>query len=281
MKIHQNKYGEKRIERIEDLDPSTYYIQNQLTGIVFDDGKRAYAELIALRKDAKINVIKDTTTSKRIRYLFSGKDIIAFLKNKNIEIDNNNRIANDLLKDMSESNKVNMVIEFGIIKENIRIKDIENKKLLTENKLLKDSISDIQKREKQLTNSEFQANIMSKAIIDNIFDSKKIYVIEKITIEDFCGIYFLLKEKKIVYIGQSVNIFSRINAHTKDKDFDEVRFFKCQREDLDKVEIFFIKLIKPELNGAYKFGEIPDLESYCFANAEIMSTPYGPPMNHP
>lgn len=40
-------------------------------------------------------------------------------------------------------------------------------------------------------------------------------------------VYFLLKEKEVVYIGQTINK-SRIKQHEKDKDFDSVWFVPCK-----------------------------------------------------
>jgi hypothetical protein len=66
---------------------------------------------------------------------------------------------------------------------------------------------------------------------------------------EMCGIYFLKREGRIVYIGQSVNVYARVAQHRKDKDFDSVDFLPCDKSKLDDLEGFFIRLIKPELNG--------------------------------
>jgi hypothetical protein len=64
-----------------------------------------------------------------------------------------------------------------------------------------------------------------------------------------CGVYFLKKGSKIVYIGQSVNVYSRVAQHRGVKDFDSVDFLPCARESLDDLEGFFIRLICPGQNG--------------------------------
>ena len=43
---------------------------------------------------------------------------------------------------------------------------------------------------------------------------------------DLCGIYFLIKEDKIVYVGQSKMFWGRIAQH-KDKDYDSITFQPC------------------------------------------------------
>jgi hypothetical protein len=74
------------------------------------------------------------------------------------------------------------------------------------------------------------------------------------------GIYFLCKQKKIRYIGQTVNVASRIITHMSEglKDFDSVFFITCPRNSLSDLEISLIKYLKPELNKVYKKSKTPD-----------------------
>lgn len=61
------------------------------------------------------------------------------------------------------------------------------------------------------------------------------------------GIYFLLKRKKVVYIGQTISFPKRLSGHCA-KDFDSVRFIECSEENLTKYEDRWIRLFKPKLN---------------------------------
>jgi len=61
------------------------------------------------------------------------------------------------------------------------------------------------------------------------------------------GIYFLIKKKKIVYIGQTIHWPDRLYGH-RDKDFDTTRFIKCDELMLRYYETRLIKLFRPELN---------------------------------
>lgn len=63
-----------------------------------------------------------------------------------------------------------------------------------------------------------------------------------------CGIYFLIKGDEIVYIGQSVNIFARMNGHAN-KDYDSVTFVPCDKSELDIMESLYILAYRPKLNG--------------------------------
>jgi len=64
-----------------------------------------------------------------------------------------------------------------------------------------------------------------------------------------CGVYFLIEEKKIVYVGQSTNVFSRIFTHVQTKKFDSYVYIPCERDMLDKLESLYIHFLSPPLNG--------------------------------
>lgn len=65
---------------------------------------------------------------------------------------------------------------------------------------------------------------------------------------NFAGIYFLCQCKKVVYVGQSRRIGSRVFSHT-DKHFDRFFVLPCPEGELARVEAAFIGLLKPPLNG--------------------------------
>ena len=64
-----------------------------------------------------------------------------------------------------------------------------------------------------------------------------------------CGVYFLIYEKKVVYVGQSTNVFSRIFTHVQTKKFDSYVYIPCEKDTLDKLESLYIHLLSPPLNG--------------------------------
>ena len=77
--------------------------------------------------------------------------------------------------------------------------------------------------------------------------------------ESLCGIYFLLKNKEVVYVGQTTNFHQRIGAH-KEKDYDSYCFVKVEQNELDKAEIENIMLYKPIYNKQLN-SEMISLES--------------------
>ena len=68
---------------------------------------------------------------------------------------------------------------------------------------------------------------------------------------DSPGVYFLVLGKSIVYVGQSkTGVRTRINGHMK-KEFDFIFYFKfpnISKHDIDEIEIYFIRALKPKYN---------------------------------
>ena len=62
------------------------------------------------------------------------------------------------------------------------------------------------------------------------------------------AIYALFKDEKIVYIGQSINAYSRIGNHNKDKDFDYFRIMPCLKRRMNNWEHILIQRYKPRYN---------------------------------
>lgn len=63
------------------------------------------------------------------------------------------------------------------------------------------------------------------------------------------GVYFLVNKQKIVYVGQSNNIFNRLGSHAASKEFESFAYIPCKAELLDKLESLYIHLFRPPLNG--------------------------------
>jgi hypothetical protein len=68
--------------------------------------------------------------------------------------------------------------------------------------------------------------------------------------EPICGVYFLMVDTEVVYVGQSVNILSRIATHASEgqKDFNRWCYLNAQRRQLDELEMFYIVLLRPRYN---------------------------------
>lgn len=90
---------------------------------------------------------------------------------------------------------------------------------------------------KQKTRKLISNNTIGKQLTDYSLKNKKI------------GIYFLLQNDIIVYVGKALNIFSRIRQHLKsDKIFNKVYYLEFQKKDLDTKENEFIGKFIPLYN---------------------------------
>ena len=80
-----------------------------------------------------------------------------------------------------------------------------------------------------------------------------------LTLDIKVGIYFLIDQGKIVYVGQSVNVHNRVMIHKIEgvKSFEHYSIIECDKIELDEVESNFTFLYEPKYNK-----KISDT-SYC------------------
>jgi len=69
-------------------------------------------------------------------------------------------------------------------------------------------------------------------------------------VKKMCGIYVLMHEREIVYVGQSVNCHTRIGSHLNDplKVFDSYFIIECPESRLDEMEAKYIVKFRPKFN---------------------------------
>tara|TARA_Y100000310_G_scaffold299771_1_gene334890 strand:+ start:380 stop:1126 length:747 start_codon:yes stop_codon:yes gene_type:complete len=84
------------------------------------------------------------------------------------------------------------------------------------------------------------------------------------------GVYFLVREGRVVYVGQSINVHGRTNSHARERKrqqeingiggyvFDFALFLPVPRSDLMPVEAAFIRSLVPEYNGKVRSGIRPE-----------------------
>jgi hypothetical protein len=63
-----------------------------------------------------------------------------------------------------------------------------------------------------------------------------------------CGIYFLIRDGQIVYVGQSIHITARIANHALLKQFDSWAWTPCEVDALDALERAYINALMPDDN---------------------------------
>ena len=92
------------------------------------------------------------------------------------------------------------------------------------------------------------ASIVSAALTGKSLLAKDEIAKSALPWEKSSGVYFLLHDDEIVYVGQSVHIYSRIAGHA-DKKFNRYAYIPCPPEALDVLESLYIHLLRPALNG--------------------------------
>lgn len=82
---------------------------------------------------------------------------------------------------------------------------------------------------------------------DNLFEANEI-VSRSFEIGRVTGIYFLIANGEVVYVGQSINVHARVASHMAEKHFDRVAIVECSAPNLDELELLYIQKFKPSLN---------------------------------
>ena len=121
--------------------------------------------------------------------------------------------------------------------------------------LLKSEIEELERRRQVVqqldTMSELANKITSKTLVsaEAILSAAKPW-------QSFTGVYFLISNNKIVYVGQSVNVYARLGAHAH-KNFDSFTVLPCPKEHLNVLESLYIHIFDPPLNGHEKSNCAP------------------------
>lgn len=94
-------------------------------------------------------------------------------------------------------------------------------------------------------------NSMSDALTGKhmLIEREIVKVASPIDTSDYCGVYFLVKGDRVVYVGQSIHIQMRVREHSKDKDFDSFSFIRCEKKKLNVLESLYIHALRPEYQG--------------------------------
>lgn len=68
-----------------------------------------------------------------------------------------------------------------------------------------------------------------------------------------CGIYFLLNKGHVIYIGQTIDLYTRMGKHdSQSMPYDCMRFISCPNDLLDYYETRWIKRFLPSENKTHK-----------------------------
>lgn len=121
---------------------------------------------------------------------------------------------------------------------------------------LMDEVAALEKRRDSLV-GEIATQERVSALTSHTLLSEDSLVADAVKFQAFTGIYFLIKDKRVVYVGQSINISSRMIAHIRNGvDFDAYSIVQCDGAQLDLLESFYIHNLKPTGNGRLNNGEM-------------------------
>lgn len=94
----------------------------------------------------------------------------------------------------------------------------------------------------------------------------------KYEVKTHIGVYFLMQDKEVVYIGSSNDIFTRVGNHKAEKlkIFDNYCFVECQTEILLQKELDYIVKYKPKYNKVLPSSNhnLVNLSNLCFADSK-------------
>ena len=71
-----------------------------------------------------------------------------------------------------------------------------------------------------------------------------------------CGVYFLVAKGRVTYVGQSVNVPTRVQTHKRYKEFDSYCFIPCEKDDLNVLESLYIHAFSPKDQGRSADGSV-------------------------
>jgi hypothetical protein len=117
---------------------------------------------------------------------------------------------------------------------------------------LKHGILELEKRLQYLRTQEQKEIMFGEAVktLNAKFLLKEEDIVNNaIPLHSACGVYFLICEKRVVYVGQSKNVFNRVSEHAQGKNFDSYVYLPCEKDMLDKLESLYIHFLSPPLNG--------------------------------
>lgn len=91
-------------------------------------------------------------------------------------------------------------------------------------------------------------------------DTNDLFFKKNINVNDLNGVYSLYKNSKIVYVGSSQNVFSRVWAH--ERNFDSWNFIPCDITDFKTIEAFCIVLFESNQNKELPTNNLYIAERY-------------------
>lgn len=112
---------------------------------------------------------------------------------------------------------------------------------------------DLLEAKRNALSHQLEISAISGKVTGAFLLSEEEIVSSSATYASHTGVYFLISGQKVVYVGQSFNVFGRIPNHVGIA-FDSYAFVSCDRDQLDVLESLYIHLLRPVNNGSRADG---------------------------
>lgn len=108
---------------------------------------------------------------------------------------------------------------------------------------------------------EIKSTLSHRLIFNNLSKSssgkrllfKDEIIKQSVNYKSSCGIYFLIENNDVVYVGQSIDVHSRIHQHSiSNKAFDSFSWIETRKNNLDVLESLYIHTLQPKYNFSDK-----------------------------
>jgi hypothetical protein len=117
------------------------------------------------------------------------------------------------------------------------------------------------------------SSVLSEALTGKAMVYASEIVAQSVPYENQCGVYFLIASGRVVYVGQSVQIGTRLSDHAKTKDFDAYTYISCPKDKLDVLESLYIHALDPEYQGRSGYEGERIAAPYSFEQLSDMGKP--------
>jgi len=93
---------------------------------------------------------------------------------------------------------------------------------------------------------------------DMVLKELDLILSRRIVFKVISAVYFLFDKRKLIYIGQTVNLFDRLESHRQKKAFtwNSYAFIETHPEDLINLERLYIKKLNPPCNKQICHGRV-------------------------
>lgn len=114
---------------------------------------------------------------------------------------------------------------------------------------------------KSKASHEIKMNLLSDTLTGKYMLDVSEIVAKSAPFKSKCGVYFLIQDDQVVYVGQSVSVETRIRNHANNKYeikvFDRYAYIPCEKQQLDVLESLYIHALNPKYQGRQSSQRYP------------------------